>query len=190
MEKKEIRSLIFGKRRDLSDAYVAEESHKICNKIIKSDLFIKAKTLYAYMDCKGEASPKILMEAAWKMGKKVAVPRVEGADLCFYYINSYQDTMPGYFGIPEPVTADTAVDEEALLIIPGVAFDRQLHRCGYGKGFYDRYLQLHSKHETIAIAFDFQILEEVPSEEHDMLPQRLVTPGCCYTQNEKKITKI
>ena len=66
------------------------------------------------------------------------------------------------------------------MIMPGVAFDRSRRRVGYGGGFYDRYLEAHPHHETIAAAFEFQVLPEVPWEPTDILPQMLVTETGCY----------
>ena len=62
-----------------------------------------------------------------------------------------------------------------LIVMPGVAFDRELHRIGHGGGYYDRYLTAHPEHETIAIAYDFQVLAQVPFEEHDIRPMDLIT---------------
>lgn len=176
MEKKEIRKLVFSRRKELSVAVLDEKSNVICERILQMNEFQKAKTVYVYMDCKGEVSTKPLIEAVWKTGKKVAAPRVSGEVMDYYYISSYEDVAPGYYDIPEPVSsAQPADDEEALLIVPGVGFDANRHRCGYGKGFYDRYLSEHTKHTTIAVAFELQMMDEVPTWEHDILPQYLVT---------------
>ena len=59
--------------------------------------------------------------------------------------------------------------------MPGVAFDEQCHRVGYGGGYYDRYLEKHPGLIHIALAFEFQIFPEVPSEEHDIRPEMIVT---------------
>ena len=68
-----------------------------------------------------------------------------------------------------------ALEETAFLVVPGVAFDINRHRAGYGQGFYDRYLSQHPKHKTVAVAFEFQIVEEVPAEVTDIFPQKVVT---------------
>ena len=82
---------------------------------------------------------------------------------------------------PDPVVCACLDEEEdALMIMPGVAFDTKRHRIGYGGGFYDRYLQEHKKHPTAAAAFDFQLFDEVPYESTDICPDCLVTPSCIY----------
>ena len=176
MEKKEIRKQVFKSRKELTEAELEAKSRLICEKIMQMDAFLKADTLYTYMDCKGEVSTKLLMEAAWKMGKKVAAPRVHGENMTYYLIDSMDDVEPGYYDIPEPkAECPEAEDEQALLIVPGVGFDAMRHRCGYGKGFYDRYLSVHSAHTTIAVAFEFQVVDEVPAQPHDINPQYLIT---------------
>lgn len=181
MEKKLIRKEIFAGRKLLTAEQIEQESHKITEKILAMDAYKNAGAVYIYVDCKGEASTKELMDAALKDGKKVAAPRVYGEDMKYFYISSVEDLEPGYFGIPEPKeTLPLADDEEALLIVPGVAFDKERHRCGYGKGFYDRYLAKHVRHTTVAIALDFQVVEEVPCNEFDILPMVLCTPTAIY----------
>ena len=143
---------------------------------------------------------EIILEAL-RTGKKVYVPKVEGDRMNFYRIRSMDHLRPGYKGIPEPVAqaviaADNAdehgksmelyeyVAEEmphALMIMPGVAFDRENHRVGYGGGFYDRYLEKHPQLERVAVAFSFQMLPEVPTEPTDICPQIVVTEEeTCY----------
>ena len=93
----------------------------------------------------------------------------------YYYITSLDQLSPGYFQIPEPEEGAEAQEENAFLIVPGVAFDKNRHRAGYGQGFYDRYLSMHPKHKTAAIAFEFQIVEEIPAEATDVFPDKVVT---------------
>lgn len=175
MEKKEIRKLVFAKRRQLTEAERLEKSRAICDRIIATEAFQKADCLYTYMDYNGEVCTRPLIEEAWRLGKRVAAPRVAGEEMGYFYISSYDDVKPGYFQIPEPDAVRPAGDEEALLIVPGVGFDRKRHRCGYGKGFYDRYLSRHTRHTTMAVAFEFQLVDEVPSAAHDICPQYLFT---------------
>lgn len=191
MEKKEIRKQVFKCRKELSLADLDARSQVICEKIMQMDAFLSADTIYTYMDCKGEVSTKLLMETAWKLGKKVAAPRVHGDDMTYYEINSMEDVEPGYYDIPEPKESmPEAQDEKALLIVPGVGFDAMRHRCGYGKGFYDRYLSAHPEHTTIAVAFEFQMVDEVPAQEHDINPQYLITEERFFADSDVLLTSI
>jgi len=180
MEKKDIRKQVFRQRNEITAEKIREDSHLICQKIIQMDGFKEAGCLYAYMDSKGEVCTEELIREAWKQGKRVAVPKVVGKNIEFYYIHNFKDVAPGYWDIPEPVSGESANEEEAILIVPGVAFDAERHRCGYGKGFYDRYLSAHNRHVTIGIAFDFQIVRQVPCDAHDVLPMQVVTPTVIY----------
>ena len=153
--------------------------------------FRKQTAIYTYMDYNGEVCMRPLIEEAWQAWEKggSAKGRRRG-DGYHYYISSYADVHPGYFHIPEPDAVNPAQDEEALLIVPGVGFDAKRHRCGYGKGFYDRYLSKHTAHTTVAAAFAFQIMDEVPSDVHDICPQYLVTEEQFYADADLLLTGI
>ncbi len=89
-----------------------------------------------------------------------------------------RSSMPSRLQIPEPDPAFCPCmdgEENALMIMPGVAYDTSLNRIGYGGGFYDRYLQIHRHHPTAAVAYHFQIFEAVPHEDTDIRPQLLIT---------------
>lgn len=180
MDKRGIRRQISSFRKELTEQEIVDGSRIICRKIVQMDLFKDAKCLYVYMDFRGEVCTAELVREAWRQGKRVAVPKVAGDDIVFYYIHSFEDVAPGHWGIPEPVSGETADDEGALMIVPGVAFDSKRHRCGYGKGFYDRYLSTHTGHFTVGAAFDFQIVSEVPVCENDVSLMRVVTPTVIY----------
>lgn len=183
MEKKDIRKQIFAQRAKVSEAFVQQQSTLIAEKIFALPQFLGASCIYVYMDYNKEASTRAIIEEAWRLGKKVAAPKVFGEDMRYFYIYSYEDVAPGYFNIPEPDekrNLEEAADEDALLLVPGVAFDKDRHRCGYGKGFYDRYLSRHTQHVTVAMALDFQVGEQVPADAHDICPQILVTPTAIY----------
>lgn len=184
MEKKDIRKLIFAKRRQLSVEELTEKSAMICKKIMETAQWREADCIYAYMDCKGEVCMRPLLTSAWEQGKRVAVPKVFGSEMRFFYITSYEDVAPGYYDIPEPVGGEEAFCETALMIMPGVAFDEKLHRCGYGGGFYDRFLTVHKELRTIAPAFDFQIVPEVPAAAFDISPQMLITETKIYVPSQ------
>ena len=147
---------------------------------IETEEYREAETLFVYVDCKHETETSDLIRRAWADGKSVAVPRVLGQEMKFFYIHSLEtDLEDGYFGIREPYEkepADEAADRPgSLMVMPGVAFDEARHRIGYGGGFYDRYLEAHPGLDTIALAFDFQVKEEVPFEPFDILPGKIVT---------------
>lgn len=175
--KKEIRTEVKKRRREADEETLHEKSLQILERFRQLSAYKDASLLLAYVDAKREVETRLLMRCAWDDGKKVAAPRVDGDGIMhFYYLRSLKDLEPGAFGIMEP-RADCRIcePEEGLLLMPGVAFDEQGHRVGYGGGYYDRYLEKHPHLIHIALAFEFQIFPEVPSEKHDICPDLIVT---------------
>lgn len=176
VSKKEIRKYVFDKRKEMTQESAEQLSKSICDTITALPEFQVASCVYAYVDYNKEVVTRGMIEAAWKAGKKVAVPKVTGAhEMKYYYLESFEQLEPGYFQIPEPAWGEEAHDDSAFLIVPGVAFDENRHRAGYGQGFYDRYLCAHKGHKTAAVAFEFQIVENVPAEATDIFPDKVVT---------------
>ncbi len=197
MEKEKIRKQMKTLRRNHTDTDLFEKSLKICGRVLDLPVFQNADVLFVYSDCNGEVSTKPLIEAAWRLGKRVAIPRVNNLNetsnpvMDFYYINSFDEVHSGYQGIPEPdETTEKAEEEDSLVILPGIGFDRNRNRCGYGKGFYDYFLSKHSAHPTVALAFDFQIVDDVPSDSTDIKPQILVTETSCYYEENLIIEAV
>ena len=174
-EKKVIRKKIFAIRQDISDQWVQDISIELSKHLIDLPVFQHAKKVMIYADYHHEVKTDYIIRAAWEAGKQVAVPKVVGKAMVFHLLTDFNQLKPGYFGIPEPVSGEAVCWDEALMIMPGVAFDRKNHRIGYGGGFYDRYLEKHPGLDTVALAFDFQIKDQVPCEITDICPQVIVT---------------
>ena len=179
-EKRLIRKQIFAARKQCSDAQVEEWSHQITDQVLKLSEFVKAKHILAYADYNHEVMTRYIIEEAWKAGKEVAVPKVVGKDMVFYRLTDFSQLEPGYFGIPEPVRGEIVKWEDALMVMPGVAFDPENNRVGYGGGFYDKYLEKHPNLHAVAIAFELQMYRELPFEEHDIKPEKVVTEKQSY----------
>ena len=178
--KKRIRQEIFSRRKAASREQIREDSRKIFETVRALPEYREASSVYAYMDCRNEVMTRAFIRKAWEDGKQVAVPRVEGKEMRFWLIRSFDELAEGYYGIQEPLPLRPAADESALMIVPGVAFDRERHRIGYGGGFYDRYLSRHTGHTTVAVAFSFQLMDGLPAEPTDILPEILVTEEMVY----------
>ena len=174
-EKKVIRKKIFAIRQDISDQWVQDISIELSKHLIALPVFGHAKKVMIYADYHHEVKTDYIIRAAWEAGKQVAVPKVVGKEMVFHLLTDFEQLKPGYFGIPEPVSGKAVDWDDALMIMPGVAFDRKNHRIGYGGGFYDRYLEKHPGLDTVALAFDFQIKDQVPCEITDICPQVIVT---------------
>ena len=174
-ENKVIRKHIFAKRKVCTDQEIQLWSREFTLSLTALPAFLEAERLLVYADYNHEVMTVFLIEEAWKKGKEVAVPKVVGKDMVFYKLTDWKQLEPGYFGIPEPAYGEIVEWEDAVMIMPGVAFDNNCHRVGYGGGFYDRYLEKHPKVKRIAAAFEFQILPEVPTEPTDIAPEMIVT---------------
>ena len=179
--KKDIRKKIFAERKLRTDEQIETMSRTITDKVTALPAFKNADRILVYADYNHEVMTRYIIEEAWKAGKEVAVPKVVGKDMIFYRLTDFSQLEPGYFGIPEPVRGEIVKWEDALMVMPGVAFDPKNNRVGYGGGFYDRFLEKHPDITRLAVAFDFQILDLVPTEPTDICPQIIVTQEeICY----------
>ena len=178
MDKKEIRKIVKLKKSKLSNREVLVYSHKVCEKFLAQDFYKKADVIYPYLAYNTEIVTDEIIEQAWRDGKKVAVPKVLDDGLMeFYYIDSFDGISEGYCGIPEPAGGIVAKDEKVLILMPGLAFDREHNRIGYGGGFYDRYLERYAdtNFTKVSLAYDFQIFDALEVEEHDQKIDAVIT---------------
>jgi 5-formyltetrahydrofolate cyclo-ligase len=117
-----------------------------------------------------------MIRHALAAGKRAILPKVRGKDLALFEIRDFdKDTAPGAWGIPEPrEIMPVTVEDVDFMIVPGLAFDENGNRLGYGAGFYDRLLPYYKK-ETAALAFEIQIVPEVPISSLDIPVKQIVT---------------
>ncbi len=169
MDKKELRAMIREKKRAMTNAQIEEKSRILGEKFAASQAYQEAKTIYGYLPYNQEVRTVPMLQRALADGKAVAVPKVYGDDMKFILISDFSRIEKGYAGIPEPVDdGPVADDKTALVLMPGLAFDTQGHRIGYGGGFYDRFLAQEPGHPTLALCYDFQMLPKVETEEFDI----------------------
>ena len=110
-----------------------------------------------------------MLEQALRDGKRVAVPKVVGDTMIFVWMDDLTAVEKGYSGIPEPVSVTPVADDPtALVLMPGLAFDPAGHRCGYGGGFYDKFLASEPEHPTLALCYDFQMLPHLETDDYDI----------------------
>ena len=157
-----------------------QATNTITETVINHPLFLEATDIYCYANYNGETGTSAIMEEAWKLGKSVWFPKVEGSEMDFYLVEHKEDLQPGAYGILEPTGEYKADGYDGLLIMPGVAFDEECHRIGYGGGFYDRFLEKHPYITRVAVAFEFQMMSEVPVEPTDISSEIIVTEKEIY----------
>lgn len=169
MNKKELREQIRARKRAMSPQEIVQRSARLAELFVQSEAYRKAGTIYGYMPYNQEVRTIPMLEQALADGKRVAVPKCYGDEMRFIYLDDLSQVEKGYAGIPEPIADEpVAHDETALVLMPGLAFDPQGHRIGYGGGFYDRFLAKEPNHPTLALCYDFQMLPHLDTEEFDI----------------------
>ena len=169
MDKKELRRAIRERKRAMTEEEIVSRSAKLGVLFTQSDAYKNAKTIYGYLPYNQEVRTVPMLEQALKDGKRVAVPKVYGDEMKFLYLDDLTKVSKGYAGIPEPIADEPVADDEtALVLMPGLAFDPAGHRIGYGGGFYDKFLAAEPNHPTLALCYEFQMLPELLTEEHDI----------------------
>ena len=169
MDKKELRRAIRERKRAMTEEEIVSRSAKLGALFTQSDAYKNAKTIYGYLPYNQEVHTVPMLEQALRDGKRVAVPKVYGDEMKFLYLDDLTKVSKGYAGIPEPIAdGPVADDTTALVLMPGLAFDPQGHRIGYGGGFYDKFLAAEPNHPTLALCYEFQMLPVLDTEEHDI----------------------
>ena len=178
MTKRELRQQIRTQKRRLSAAELAVMSEDICSKVLALASWQEAGTLLLYYPLPDEVDVRLLIKDAFESGKKVLLPVVKGDELELHLYEGEASLKEGAFGIMEPtgpLFAPEHYGEIELAIIPGMAFDKEGHRLGRGKGYYDRFLRLLPKTYKIGICFSWQLVDNVPTDEHDILMDQIMT---------------
>ncbi|MCH5239538.1 MAG: 5-formyltetrahydrofolate cyclo-ligase [Muribaculaceae bacterium] len=148
-------------------------AQEVFERLEQTAAFMMAERIMMYHSLPDELSTHDFLRK-WKGRKSFYLPRVNGVDL---EVLPYEESRLelGSFHIEEPTGKDV-IDPEAieLVVVPGVAYDRKGRRLGRGKGFYDRFLQ-HTKATKIGIGYEFQLVDEIPAEPHDVTMDMVVT---------------
>lgn len=176
MDKRALRREIGAKKRALTAAEIEARSAVLAEKLFATEYYRRARSLYAYLSFNQEVRTRPIIERAWADGKRVAVPKVVGGDMVFIWIDSFDSMVESGFGIREPRADGPAADDSrALVLMPGLAFDPEGRRVGYGGGFYDRFLAREPDHSLVALCYDFQLLARLEVEAHDVPVDCVIT---------------
>ncbi len=150
------------------------KSRQIQKKLFSLEAFKKAKTILFYVSLPGEVNTFEMIIKAFEMNKRICVPVMvrDQRQMIPTLINTLADLEKGSYGILEPrmdSSLQVPLEELDMVIVPGVAFDKSNNRLGRGVGYYDRFLcRLPKSVTTIGLAFDVQLTENLPIEEHDV----------------------
>lgn len=182
MDKKTLRRTIRATRSGLTTEERRTKNKAIRERLESHPLFQTAHTLLFYVSREDEVDTHALIQY-WLGKKKIIVPTVlkEKKTLELHELTRWEDLAPGQYGIPEvPADPHTAFKKSLdLILVPGVAFDPEGHRLGYGKGYYDTLLHSHDT-PTLGLAYDCQIIDRVPQEPHDRRVDIVLTETHTY----------
>ncbi|MCI8525160.1 MAG: 5-formyltetrahydrofolate cyclo-ligase [Oscillospiraceae bacterium] len=169
MDKQTLRAAMRAQKRALTAAQIDDCSARLARRLQAHPAYRNARSLYGYLSYNQEVRTRPLLAQAQRDGKRVAVPKVFGAEMRFLWLDDLAAVSPGYAGIPEPLAGGPEADDPAaLVLLPGLAFDPAGRRCGYGGGFYDKWLAAHPGHPLGALCYGFQLLDRLETDPHDV----------------------
>lgn len=169
MDKKELRRQIREQKRAMTEEQIVTASQRLGELFLTCEQYKAAKTIYGYLPYNQEVRTVPMLEQAMRDGKRVAVPKCYGDEMRFIYMDDLSKVEKGYANIPEPIADEPVADDKtALVLMPGMAFTKDGKRMGYGGGFYDKFLTAEPQHPTVALCYDFQMVEDLPTEDYDI----------------------
>lgn len=184
--KKAIRAEALARRDRQADRPLL--SRRICNTFVTLPEYDRAKTVMFYVDFRSEVQTQQTLPIALASGKEIVVPWCLAGELELFRLRDLRDLAPGMYDIPEPredmrliPERRASVEDLDLIMVPGVAFDRQGGRIGLGAGYYDKLLE-NALPETslVGLAFECQIVPEVPMQPHDVSVDKVITENGIY----------
>ncbi len=183
--KENIRKIVDVKRKNLPPDYREKSSIIIAEKFLKTDCYANSKNILIYYPIKGEVDTKLIISKALNDKKNIILPRVHNDKLKLFFVEEPSRQLEkGSYGIMEPVARlckPAKIHDADLVVIPGVSFDKNLNRLGYGGGYYDKILESLSKNtKKIALCFDIQLVKKIPAMEHDVKADMLITETRIY----------
>lgn len=175
MPKRSIRQKLLRQRQLLEDSVCLQRSKVVQQRLLKTDQYRQASVIALYAPIHNEVQTAEIFNSAVGDGKRVCLPRVKGHSIELVEVEALDSLKTGAFGIAEPV-GETILPASAidLIVVPGVGFDRIGFRLGYGQGYYDRAFSGDCPKVLAGLAYDFQIVNELPAEDHDIRLDLLV----------------
>jgi len=190
MNKQEIRKRILSLRDSQTEFSAITKSELIQKRLFNLPEFKKAKTILFYVSMRSEVRTEQMIKQALKQGKKVIVPisDVKDRKLILSELKDFDELELGTFNIFEPKKEffrPVSPEELDLIIVPGVAFDKDGDRIGYGMGFYDNFLSsLKKRIPVVGLAYELQIVDDIPMHDKDVTVDKVVTEESiieCFT---------
>lgn len=173
MDKKTLRQQIRAAKKQHTPEELRRQSDLILQQLALNACFQTAQKIMLYASLPDEVQTLEFLET-WRHQKTIILPTVVGDDIIPVELADNVEFAEGDFHIPEPQNHPYTGDFD-LIVVPGMAFDKEGHRLGRGRGYYDRFLAQHPQVHTIGLCFDFQLLPEIPCEPHDHIIDEVIT---------------
>lgn len=176
MQKNELRQIMLKERICIEPKDALLYSTQITEKLIALDCVKNSKSIMAYYSYKNEPNLLSFIRKCIDLGKCVSLPYIAGEGEMLAVNFNYDSALKSnVYGIPEPVlTNDSEEEEPDVIIVPGIAFDMNLNRIGFGGGYYDRFLE-NKRAVKIGACFDCQLVESIETEAYDIPMDIIVT---------------
>ncbi|WP_017755786.1 5-formyltetrahydrofolate cyclo-ligase [Calidifontibacillus oryziterrae] len=179
MQKQLLRKMMKEKIENMTEDLYKAWSDKIANSLYSLNEWKDAETVGITISRDKEVYTRSIIEKGWELHKKIAIPKCDpvGREMTFRIIESFEQLEVVYSQLEEPIEDKTTMvipQELDLLIVPGLAFTTKGHRLGFGGGYYDRFLSKY-KGKTISLAFDLQLIDAIPMEDHDRTIGMIIT---------------
>jgi 5-formyltetrahydrofolate cyclo-ligase len=179
MDKKDLRTYMLNELKKLTKQEYEQFSYEISTELTKQTIWQQANTIGITISRAPEVDTYQIIRKAWEQNKKVVVPKChpKTREMTFHELNRFTQLESVYYGLLEPIEEVTTLvpkDEIDLLIVPGLAYDPNGYRLGFGGGYYDRFL-VNFKGNTVALAFPHQLVDMLPVESHDIAVKYLIS---------------
>lgn len=166
-------------RKALSPESRLQKSRAIAERLFHLPEYRRAAAVMAYVSYGSEVDTSFIIRQVLSDRKILSLPKVEGDFMLFMESQDLENFTRGYAGIPEPqdgrIFDPAAFTGPILMLMPGIGFDEEKNRLGQGGGFYDRYLAGYPDLTTIALAYEVQMTDHIPTETTDLKPDFILT---------------
>jgi len=152
-------------------------SERACDRVLALEAYQRARTVMCYHSVPGEVDTLRLIARMAADGKTVCLPAIIQRGVL--EARRMDRVVPGPYGIPAPEGPRIPPEEIDLIVVPGLAFDRACRRLGQGGGYYDRYLP-GCRGATVGLAFECQVVDDLPCEAHDVQLDYVATENALY----------
>jgi len=176
--KKRIRKELIKKRKNISKEEIYRKSSLIKNNLFDLDEFTKASNILFYVSYDNEVFTHEMIKESIHNGKNIFVPKSVEKDrsLIISKLDEWDDLEKGLYGILEPVKIkEVSISEIEIVIVPAVGFDKKGNRVGHGKGYYDNLIKFSKDILFIGLAFEFQIVDNIPVNRYDFPVDMIIT---------------